>query len=173
MNKSNMKTTGQAGFTLIELIVVIVILGILAATALPKFASLGGDARLASLQAAKGALASTVAMAKGRYLVDAGTKPNLTVEGVTLTYTTTGNGYPQADLALAQAAGLSDDYLVVAPGSQNTANRISVAADEIMIIPRSLEGSPSGKTCYVKYKQPAAKTDGPVYTLTATAAGCE
>lgn len=46
----------QNGFTLIELVVVIVILGILAATALPKFVDLTGDARTASLQGFAGAI---------------------------------------------------------------------------------------------------------------------
>lgn len=52
-----MKQT-QSGFTLIELVVVIVILGILAATALPKFMDLSGDAQSAATKGVAGALSS-------------------------------------------------------------------------------------------------------------------
>lgn len=44
----------QGGFTLIELIMVIVLLGILAAFALPRFADFGRDARIAVVQSAMG-----------------------------------------------------------------------------------------------------------------------
>lgn len=52
----------QSGFTLIELVMVIVVLGLLAAVAIPKFVDLSGDARTASLSGVGGALASASAV---------------------------------------------------------------------------------------------------------------
>ncbi len=56
----------QKGFTLIELVMIIVILGILAAVAIPRYVDLQGEARVSACQGARGALMSSAAILIGQ-----------------------------------------------------------------------------------------------------------
>lgn len=173
MNKSI--KAAQGGFTLIELIVVIVILGILAATALPKFASLSGEARIASLNAAKGSLSATSAMTHGKWLVTPGGAANITVEGTAVAMNAS-SGYPavstqaQAD-AVAAAAGLSAaDYTVFTATSASTKKPTGLGANDLAIVPTSIATSDNASKCYVLYKGATAVNTAPTITLGGTAA---
>lgn len=65
-----MKYQNMKGFTLIELVVVIIILGILSVTAAPKFIDLKGDAHIASLEAMSGAILSANEMVFSKAIIN-------------------------------------------------------------------------------------------------------
>ena len=95
-----MKRNNQAGFTLIELIIVIVILGILAVTASPKFLDLQGDARGSTVEGLKASLQGASNITYSKALVQGqagatGTTSNPTINVV--------HGYPKATVADMQA----------------------------------------------------------------------
>lgn len=68
LNSKNVNTN-QKGFTLIELVVVIVILGILAVTAAPKFINLQSDAQTATLQAIKASMETATTLVHSKSLI--------------------------------------------------------------------------------------------------------
>jgi prepilin-type N-terminal cleavage/methylation domain-containing protein len=91
----------EKGFTLIELIMVIVILGIIAAVAIPKFLDLAGEAKKAAARGFGGAMTSTIAIKYAGFQLGG---PNYTLQDIVTETTFTG--------------GISnDDFVVNADGS--------------------------------------------------------
>lgn len=146
----------QSGFTLIELIMVIVVLGILAAFALPRFANLSGDARFAAMRGAFGAVRSASAIVHSAALANpaAVTEKKVTVEqsidlvGAYAAPTATGIG------AAAQIS--NSDFTVDDKGTTDT----YIVADKV------------NTACKFSYKMAAADSAPTIDDSALTSANC-
>jgi MSHA pilin protein MshA len=104
------------GFTLIELVVVITILGILAAFAIPKFIALDQQARFATITGLGGSVKSAAALARGLGMAT-GNPATVPMEGVSVAML---NNYPDATatgIQLAVNTSLSDFTFAAATGT--------------------------------------------------------
>ena len=80
----NIATNKQQGFSLIELVIVIVILGILAATAIPRFLNVTDDAEDASVDGVSGGIATAVSFVRSQWEVDGRSNASVVLDGTNI-----------------------------------------------------------------------------------------
>ncbi|OBS94397.1 MSHA biogenesis protein MshA [Vibrio tasmaniensis] len=148
----------QGGFTLIELVVVIVILGILAVTAAPRFLNLQDDARNASLEGLKGAMQGAAGIVYGRSAINGVENiETSTVSGANNTDITTTRGYPQASSSgIGNSIEIGTDWAIVS-GSDSTTTSIQYTFSDA--------ADAGNSDCNVQYSMTTTEGSTPVITV--------
>jgi MSHA pilin protein MshA len=142
----------QQGFTLIELVVVITILGILAAFAIPHFTQLENQARISAITGLSASIRSAAALAHAQYLATGTAPATVTMEGQTVTLAF---GYPDApgiQLAIQDTTGFT---------STTTAG----------VVTYTKTGAVTPANCAISYTPAAAAGSAPTFGTVVTS-GC-
>lgn len=150
----------NSGFTLIELVVVITILGILAAFAVPRFIALDTQARIATVNGLAGSVKSAASLARALGMATGNSAGPVVMEGSTGTGVSLTYYYPDnTATGIANAVNVASGDFVFAAGTTGTgpANWTKV-------------GAPNPTNCSVAYTPAAAAGSAP--TVAVTISGC-
>jgi MSHA pilin protein MshA len=155
----------QSGFTLIELVVVIVILGILAAFAVPRFVGMQEEARRSAMEGLQGSLHGAASLAHGKQLA-AEKGPDISIEASGKTITMDG-GWPSANSSgIVRMIQDTSGYNIISdPSSCNSSLGGTLGNPEDC--ERFYPAGRSSGNCYIDYS-----ANGSSYEVNSTLSNC-